>query len=117
MTEFSGIKDESNVLISSMGAAWTTQAYPMGQNTMLSVHLAWTGTPVGTLYLDYSSERCDQGDTVSSWVNKTEVDVDGTFNEEMFLDAQLPVASYRLRFVSTSGTGVLSSWTFNKRGH
>lgn len=117
MTNFSGLKDTADVLINSMNATWTTKAYALGENSMLSVHLAWTGAPVGTLYLDYSSERCDQGDTVSSWVNKSSVTLDGSFNEQMFLDSLLSIASYRLRFVRTSGTGVLSSWTCNKRGH
>lgn len=112
-----GLEDSNDDEITSMGSSWTTKDYPMGFNDLLCIHLKWTGNPQGTLYLDYSGQRSDIGNRpVEDWVTKNIIVLDGTFNSEMILDALLAVASFRLRYVSNSGTGVLSAWTTRKRG-
>lgn len=94
------LEDVSGTPITSMGASWESRAYVLGNNNNLCVHLAWDNiAPVGTMYLDYS------GDPLGSiWEPFNTVVIDGSFSSHMFLDSNIAVAAFRIRYDSTSGT-------------
>lgn len=99
-----GLKDAGGADITNMGANWTSKWYPFGKWDIFSLQLLWSNAAItGTLYLDISSGP--DGDIPE---NKNTIVVDGSFGQYTFLDAQLAVLSYRLRFVHTAGAGTLS---------
>lgn len=98
-----GLKNSSDSDILNMNADWTSKWYPFGKFKDLSVQLKWSNISLlGTLYLDYS---CDPNGSIFS--TKNVLDVDGTFDEALFLDAALAINNYRLRFVHSSGTATV----------
>ena len=100
-----GLKDAAGDPITNMGANWTSKWYPFPYNH-LSSHLKWSNVAIeGTLHLDYSS---DPAGSISSIKNS--IVLDGTFDETLFLDANLAINSYRLRFEHTSGAGTVSAF-------
>jgi hypothetical protein len=115
VTIIKGLHDEDNDPIESMGASFTTKPYQLGTNLHLGVHLFWDTAVAGTLFLEYSCDPVDS-DGVQSWVVKNEVQLDGTERSEMILDANIPVISFRLRFVRVSGNAVLKGYIVLKTG-
>jgi hypothetical protein len=98
--------------IVNLNADWTTCIMSLGENHHLGVHLWWDNVAVtGTLYIDYScdiaEDQANFDDT--SMPTITTVALNGTFQEYMFLDKDIPVASFRIRFVHTSATANLKA--------
>jgi hypothetical protein len=116
------LQDASGIDIVNMNANWTTKTYPMGDNLHLCIHLFWDNiAPVGSMFLEYSGDpeaatQDDTEDEAASWVVKELTVVDGTFAELMYLDANLPVACFRLRFEWTSGAADLEAFIVKKKG-
>ena len=110
-----GLHDEDNDPIISMGSSFTTKSYQFGNNLHLGIHLFWDAAVTGTLFLEYSCDPVDSDD-VLSWVIKNEIGVLSTDRAEMILDANVPVISFRLRFVRVTGSAVLKSYTVLKTG-
>lgn len=110
-----GLHDENNDPIESMGASFTTKSYQFGNNLHLGVHLFWDAAVTGTLFLEYSCDPVDSDD-VQSWVVKNELPLITSDRAEMILDANVPVVSFRLRYVRTTGTAVLKSYIVLKTG-
>jgi hypothetical protein len=115
VTIIKGLHDEDNDPIESMGASFTTKPYPVGSNLHLGVHIFWDAAVTGTLFLEYSCDPVD-ADGVQNWVAKNEIPFDGTERSEMILDANLPVVSFRLRFVRVSGSANLKGYIVLKTG-
>jgi hypothetical protein len=110
-----GLKDISETPITSMGASWETIAYEFGHNLHLCVHVYWSNpSPQGILYLEYTG---DPSPIPESWILKDSVILNGTFQEHMFLDSDLAVYAFRLRFVHSSGGGAMESYIIKKRGY
>lgn len=96
-----GLKDASEVDITSLNADWTSKWYPFGGWLYLSIILAWVNNTItGTLYLDYSgfADPAD-GYSIKSTVAIAPGDIDHTF-----LDDNLATGWYRLRWDYTSGS-------------
>jgi len=66
-----------------------------------SVHLKWSGTPVGNLYLEASSIAGG-----ATWEILASLAVSGA-DSQMWMDRNTPYAEIRLRYVPTSGVGTL----------
>jgi hypothetical protein len=111
------LQDENGNEINSMGTSWTTRAYALGDNLHLCIHLFWTSiTPQGVLTLEYSGDPVgDNSEFVQQWIAKDITHLDGSFQDQMYLDANLPVASFRLKYVRISGTAGLSGYIVKKR--
>lgn len=107
--------DEAGAPITSMGASFKSQCYEVGRNALLQVHMLWDNVaPTGTLYLEYSGVPCQDGSLIipdSKWEQKSNFTIilDGSFKSQMFLDANLPAASFRIRFVHTAGNANLEN--------
>lgn len=111
-----GLHDEDSDPITSMGSSFTTKAYQMGSNLHLGIHLFWDAPGVtGTLYLEYSCDPVDS-DGVQNWEIKNGITLSGSSTSEMILDANLPIISFRLRFVRVSGSANLNAYTVLKTG-
>jgi hypothetical protein len=99
-----GLKDAAGLDITNMNASWTSKWYSLVEFLHLCVQIGWSNmTPTGTLFLDYSADP--DGNIFSV---KNAITVDGTFDEQMFLDADLAANNYRLRFVRTAGAANLT---------
>jgi hypothetical protein len=114
-TIIKGLHDENHDPIISMGSSFTTKSYQLGNNLHLGVHLFWDAEVTGTLFLEYSCDPVDSDD-VQSWIVKNEVSIVSSSRAEMILDANIPVVSFRLRFVRVTGSAVLKSYVVLKTG-
>lgn len=110
-----GLHDEDNDPIESMGSSFTTKPYQLGSNLHLGVHLFWDSPVTGSLFLEYSCDPVDS-DSVQNWVVKNEIPVIEEDLSQMILDANIPVVSFRLRFVHVTGSANLKSYTVLKTG-
>jgi len=119
------LRDASNAPIVDMDASWTSKTYPMGDNLHLCIHLFWDNVaPIGTVILEYSGDpeaavaaaAGDTQDEAVNWVAKDATIVDGSYSDLMYLDSNLPVACFRLRFVHVSGSANLQAFIVRKRG-
>lgn len=109
-----GLKAVNGDDILDMDANWTSKWYPFGYFAHLAVQLKWDDPLVeGTLYLDYTA---DPDAATDVYTVKNNVLLDGTFDEMLFLDSNLPVVSYRLRFEHSSGSADLLAFHNYKRG-
>lgn len=107
---FKGLKDASDQPIEDLNADWTSKWYSFAKFVQFSLQLGWDNATVeGELFLDYSSDPDGSIFTV-----KSAVTLDGSFNEALFLDADLGVAAYRLRFTNSSGTANLTAFHNHK---
>lgn len=108
--------DASNVAINDMDASWTTKAYEMIDHLHLCIQLQWDSlTPTGTMTLEYSGDPIREGAVEpTNWIAKDITNIDGTFQELMYLDANLPIACFRLRFQHVSGAANLISYIVKK---
>jgi hypothetical protein len=101
-----GLTDAANNPITDMGADWTSKWYGFGKFKHVAVHLGWTNLLIeGTLYLDYS---CDPDGVI--YTVKNVILLDGTFNEDLFIDANLAINNYRFRFEHTVGAGTVTAF-------
>lgn len=101
-----GIKDVNNVDITSMSASWVTKPYGMDDFLHLGVHIFWDNPAItGTMELQYTCDPVASNTDVNSWVTKNVVNVDGTFDDILFLDSNVPITAYRLVWQHISGTG------------
>ena len=66
-----------------------------------AVHLGWTGTPTGTLYLEANVEASQ-----TLWETVASVPVSGA-GSQMWLDRNAPYTRVRLRYVPTASTGTI----------
>ena len=98
--------DSAGLPITNMNASWTTNSYAVGDNLHLGIHLIWDNiAPTGTMTLEYSCDPLDDGSAVEAvgWTAKTVTNIDGTFLDLMYLDANLPITAFRLVFQRTGG--------------
>lgn len=87
----------------------------MSRATKLGIHLFWDDpSPLGTITLEYSCDPFGENDDVDSWVAKTVINVDGTFENLMILDSDLAIAAFRLVWARTSGSGTLKAYITRK---
>lgn len=101
--------DDDNNEILDLNGNWTSKAYELNNLKLLGIQLKWANLAVqGVLFLEYS---CDTSvkNTPIAWTIKTQVILDGTFEDLTILDSDIPVNSYRLRFVHSSGTSALQA--------
>ena len=113
-----GLVTSGGVEITNLNANWQTKTYELGDNVHLGVHIFWDNIALtGIMTLEYSCDPLRDGQNESAnWVPKDVTNIDGSFTEIMFLDANLPVACFRLRFEHVSGAASLSSFISKKRG-
>jgi hypothetical protein len=111
------LEDENFDPIVDMNADWTSKAYALGDNLHLCIHLFWDSiAPIGTMTLEYSGDPVNDGsESVQNWVAKDVSAIDGTFGEIMYLDANLPIACFRIKYQRISGTANLSTYIVKKR--
>lgn len=104
--------------IADMNSSWVTKAYDMIDFLHLCAHLVWDDlSPTGTLTLEYTGDPLkDGGGEPTSWATKNVTNVDGSFQEQMYLDANLPISAFRLRFDYISGAANLAAFIVKKRG-
>lgn len=111
------LKDSNDVPITSMGADWISKRYPMGDNFMLNVHLLWDDVaPEGSLFLEYSGKEDADPANRDDWEVKNVVTVDGTFKSQMFIDANLCLGWFIVRYERTSGTAALEGYVKALKG-
>lgn len=115
------IKDEFSQPILNMNASWNSRPYELEDNVHLGIQLKWDNAAVtGTIYLDYSLSPIVSGSSPMTiegdWLTNNTVTLDGTFQQIMFLDANLAITAFRLRFVRTAGTANLLSYVNRKKG-
>jgi hypothetical protein len=106
-----GLFDVNDVAINSMGASWTSRPVPMAGYRNFGIHLFWdNSTPRGEIRLEYTCDPRGENGDVDSWVSKTAINVDGSFENLMILDAQLSIAAFRLVYTRTDGTSALRAF-------
>jgi hypothetical protein len=98
--------DENDNPITDMGVDWTSKAYDFENLLFLAAHVYWTNIAItGTLFLEYSCDHTRDRSAIDVWEAKNEETLDGSYTSLMFLDSNLAIASFRLRFVHASGAG------------
>jgi hypothetical protein len=104
------LADVNDDLIVSMGASWVSQAYRVLQSKFFSIHLVWNDdTPRGMLTLQYTNDQ-----SLVEWIDKDIVNVDGTFEDVLFIDADITIAAFRIKFDRTAGDADLKSFIIRK---
>lgn len=107
-----GLEQADGTPIENLNADFTSKWYSFGEFLHMALHLGWDNIAAqGNLFLDYS---CDPDGVI--YTVKNDITLDGTFNEQMFLDANLAISNYRLRYVRISGNANLEMFHNNKRG-
>jgi len=110
MDNIIGLRDQNYLPIIDLDADWTTKDYELGLNKHLCIQLGWDNAALeGDVFLDYSAEQGNDSDGVSVWTVKSAVNLDGTFQEVMFLDSNLAIGSFRLRFTHTLGSANMTA--------
>jgi hypothetical protein len=116
-----GLLDINGQPIINMNGNWTSKPYQMNEFLHLGVHLFWNNPAVqGTMILQYTCDPVGDSQSISnndvdSWVDKNVVNIDGTFDDVMFLDANLPITAFRLLFLHISGSADLVSYVTRKK--
>lgn len=101
--------DDNNNEILDLNGNWTSKAYELNNLKLLGIQLNWVDPSVeGSIFLEYSCDTSIKNEP-AAWTVKTEVPLDGTFGELTILDSDIPVNSYRIRFVHSSGTSALTA--------
>lgn len=108
-----GFIDNLEAPITSMGADFVTIGYELGANLHLGIHLEWDDVATGVMYLEYSGDRAKYP---TSWVPFNAINVDSTMRDLMFLDSNLAISKFRLKWQRISGTGNLSGYIVRKKG-
>lgn len=122
MSVLKTLVNASGSAIENLNADWTSKSYEFGDNSLLCIHLGWSDASVeGTLYLEYSGDPINDGEgggaEAEFWDVKNAIVLDGSFSSQMFLDSNLAISTFRLRFEHTSGTATLKSRIVRKRGY
>lgn len=109
------LKDENGNPIINMNGSWTSKIYSLGKHDSYGLQLYWDNAAVlGTVELQYTCQPAGESTDVTAWTVKSSVVLDGTFNELMFLDALLPVASFRVVFTHAANGANLDSYITRK---
>jgi len=105
--EFSLVKEDRETPITNLDESWVTRGYEAQDIKTLCAHFKWdvTNTPQGTLYLEYSGDSIKDNMPVTVYEIYNTVTLDGVLDSQMFLDANLPVATFRFRYEYISGSG------------
>ena len=110
-----GLKNVNGNPITDLNSNWESAPISFSAFRHLGIQLGWdNATVTGTLRLQYSCDPSGDGSDVSIWTDKNVLSLDGTFDEAMFLDANLPVGNVRLTFAHASGTANLVSYIVKK---
>lgn len=100
------LEDASGASILNMNASWTSKWYPMAEFKDLGWHLVWDSVaPTGNLFLEYTWDvgaAIGQADVIGTEIKDT-VALDGSFQSQAFLDANVAITGFRLRFAHTGG--------------
>lgn len=108
-----GFQDQFETPITSMGSNFVTIGYELGVNLHLGIHTEWDAAVTGVMYLEYTGDRSK---FPTSWVPFNAINVDSTMRDLMFLDANLAIARFRLRWEVISGNANLTGYIVRKRG-
>lgn len=101
-----GLEDINGNAITDMGANWETKPYSFENLLHLAAQIYWSDPAIeGDMYLEYTCDSRRDRTSIDLWETFQTVNLDGTFRSVLFLDANLAVASYRIRFVHSSGSG------------
>jgi hypothetical protein len=85
----------------------------MKMGSLFSLHCIWTGTPTGTLTLWQSNLPDPDPDSVTDWIQNTDVtftDPAGSASSTFVNAGNAAAKFYMVRYVNSSGSGVLSCW-------
>ena len=88
--------------------------FSMKRGSLFSLHLSYAGsTPTGTITLWQSNKPDPDPDSVTDWVQNTDVTFTAVAGDgSQFINAGNAAARYYMvRYVNASGTGVLECWT------
>jgi hypothetical protein len=109
------LRDGNGELITNLNASWTSEPLSMAKALHLGVQLGWSDSSVeGNMFLEYTCDPRGQSADSVFWTTKSEVTLDGTFGELLFLDENLSVSNFRLRFVHSSGAADLQTFIARK---
>lgn len=114
----SGLIDESGNDIVDLNANWTSKPYSLGDFRSFGIQLLWDNAAVtGTMVLEYTCDPSGarDGAEIGGWTEKNLVALDGSFAELLFLDADVPIANWRLRFVHTAGSANLETFVTRRQ--
>jgi hypothetical protein len=95
------IKDDGTE-VTNLNSSFTSRPYQMGSHLHLGIQLKWTGSPLGIMHLEYSCDPDSSSDDDFEPYNS--INMDGSFDGILFLDSNVAIAQFRLRYESTSGT-------------
>jgi hypothetical protein len=110
------LDNSTGLAITSMAASFTSKPVSVGKNTLVSNQFGFAAGPAGTFFIDYCAvpiEDIDKG-VAPIWSTFASVAIINTNVEAMFLDANIPVVTYRIRYVRTSGGGAFSYYANHK---
>lgn len=109
------LEDINGNEITNMGASWVTRPYELENLLHLAAHVYWDNPAItGFLFLEYSVDSARDKTPIDKWEVYNGVELDGTFDSMMFLDSNVPVSSYRLRFTHNAGAGSLQARILTK---
>lgn len=89
----------------------TLTSEPVSLNNMvhIGIHNTWTGTPNGDIYFEVSGEIGDP----TNWEILDSASVTGA-GSQFWIDRNAPYRWARVRYVPSSGTGLLTSHAITK---
>lgn len=105
------------VVAASMATPITTPVLTIKLQDNVSYQAKWTGTPVGTFYVDISIDYDPNTKNDGTWTTlplSPVITAIGAPDDALFELNQLGMPSVRLRYVPTSGTGTLDIWCSGK---
>lgn len=106
--------DQSEAYITSMGADFTTYAYLLGGSQHIGIHIEWDAAVTGVMYLEYSG---DFNVSTTSWVAFNAINVDASMRDLMFLDANLAIARFRIKWQVLTGTANVLGHIIRQKGY
>lgn len=113
------LRKVDNTPITDMNSDWVTMAYNFDHHNILAIQMRWSDINLrGVLYIDYSNETClETGSNIpdADWAPFSAINLDGTFQSILHLDAELGVNSFRLRFDNVSGTANIDKVFINRK--
>lgn len=106
--------DPAENYITSMGTDFVTYAYLLGGSQHIGIHVEWDAEVTGVMYLEYSG---DYDVATTSWVTFNAINVDNTMRDLMFLDANLAVARFRIKWQRLTGNANVVAHIIRQKGH
>lgn len=106
--------DQAGAYITSMSADFVTYAYLLGGSQNIGLHIEWDAAVTGVMYLEYSG---DFALNTTSWVAFNAINVDSSMRELMFLDANLAIARFRLKWQRLTGTANVMGYINRQKGY